>query len=183
MNKKSEKFISYIIIPLLLVSALACGTKNLPKENSSQDSRQDVKQNIKKDTSENKPECDSSLWKHIWKSERLEVFDWCKTVTGTIEEIKEDGDGDTHMHLRLDKGQENLVNERNEQKKNGCLIIEAICVNKILKKKAVQPCEGYVNNVLIPSEGSHVKVTGSYVKDSHNGWMEIHPITKLEIIN
>jgi len=187
LNGKVEKIISYIVIPLLLCSALTCGSKNVPKDNSTQqtnqNTKQDTKQNVSKEPSGYKPECDSALWKHVWKSERLEVFDWCKTVTGVIEEIKEDGDGDTHMHLRLDAGQENLVNDKNAEKKNGCLIIEAICVNKISKKKAVQPCEGLINNVLIPSVGSHVSVKGSYVKDSHNGWMEIHPITKLEIIN
>ena len=43
-------------------------------------------------------------------------------------------------------------------------------------------CKGYVNNVELPKVGDHVKVTGSYVIDSHNGWAEIHPITEIVII-
>jgi len=128
-------------------------------------------------------DCDSSLWQHVWGSERLKVYDICKTVSGVIEDSKADADGDQHMLLRLDKGYEKFINKRNVKKSNGCLVIEAICVNNITKTKAVKPCEGYVNNVTLPSIGDPVTVTGSYVKDLHKRWMEIHPITKLTIIN
>jgi hypothetical protein len=193
MNLIVKKIVSFIITPLMFGTSLMCGSKNTPQntsqntsQNNSQNNSKDVPQKInKKDSTPvtSSADCDSSLWKHVWKPDRLEVHDWCKTVTGIIEEINAEDDGDTHMLLRLDKGQEKLVNKRNKKKKDGCLVIEAICVNNIYKKKAVLPCQGYVNNVLIPPQGSHVRVTGSYVNDTSNGWMEIHPISKLEIIN
>ena len=67
-------------------------------------------------------------------------------------------------------------------KKQGDLVIEAVCINNITRKKAMGACRGYVNHVILPEIGDHVKVTGSYVIDSHNGWAEIHPITKIEKI-
>lgn len=128
-------------------------------------------------------DCDTTLWQHVYNPDRLEVVNSCLTVTGVIEETKADADGDQHMLLRLDKSFEQYVNERNIKKKNGCLVIEAICVNEVQKKKVGTACDGYVNNVVLPVVGAHVKVTGTYVNDTHNGWMEIHPITKIEVIN
>jgi hypothetical protein len=28
--------------------------------------------------------------------------------------------------------------------------------------------------------GAHVRATGTYVIDSHNGWAEIHPVSRIE---
>ncbi len=124
--------------------------------------------------------CDSTKWKYVYNPERLQVLDKCKIVTGVIEERNADEDGDEHMLLKLDKGQENLLLKKNYKKKEGDLVIEAVCVNKIKRKIAKGACTGYMNNVWLPSVGDHVRVTGSYVIDSHNGWTEIHPITSIE---
>ncbi|MBD0297147.1 MAG: hypothetical protein ICV51_04750 [Flavisolibacter sp.] len=124
--------------------------------------------------------CDTTLWKYVYNPKRLQVLDKCKTITGVIEERNADEDGDEHMLLKLDKGQENLLLKKNYKKKQGDLVIEAVCINKIKRKIAKGACTGYTNNVWLPSVGDHVRVTGSYVIDSHNGWTEIHPITSIE---
>ena len=124
--------------------------------------------------------CDSKLWNFVWEPQRLDVLDKCKAVTGVIVEKNADPDGDEHMLLKLDAGQESLLKKKNYTKKDGNLVIEAICINHITRKIAKGICKGYVNQVQIPNVGDHVKVTGSYVLDSHNGWTEIHPITKVE---
>ena len=118
----------------------------------------------------------------MYNASRLGIVDKCKTVSGVIEESNTDDDGDQHMLLKLDAGQENLLTKRNMKKKDGDLVIEAVCINNINKKKVGDVCNGYVNNVQLPKIGDHVKVTGSYVIDSHNGWPEIHPISKIEIL-
>ena len=125
-------------------------------------------------------DCDKNLWNFVWTPSRLQVLDKCKTVTGMIVERNADPDGDEHMLLKLDKGQENLLQKKNFTKKQGNLVIEAICINHITRKSAKGICKGYVNHVQLPNIGDHVRVTGSYVLDSHNGWTEIHPITKVE---
>lgn len=125
-------------------------------------------------------DCDPLKWKFVYNPSRLEVLDKCKVVTGVITERDSNEDGDEHMLLKLDPGQDDLLKKKNFSKKDGCLVIEAVCVNNITRKKVKGVCEGYVNNVLLPVVGDHVKVTGSYVLDSHNGWTEIHPISEVE---
>lgn len=119
--------------------------------------------------------CDTAQWNYVYDRERLEVVELCKTVTGTITERNADPDGDEHMLLKLDKGQDNLLKKKNYKKKDGCLVVEVVCVNNITRKRAMGACTGYINKVWLPSVGDHVQVTGSYVLDSHNGWTEIHP--------
>lgn len=128
------------------------------------------------------PACDPKLWNYVYNPARLEVIDKCKTVTGTIEESNAEDDGDQHLLLKLDAGQENLLKKKNIRKKSGDLVIEAICMNNITDKKVGGACNGYVNHVRLPKVGDHVKVIGSYVIDSNNGWAEIHPISKIEVI-
>jgi hypothetical protein len=118
----------------------------------------------------------------VYNPERLQVINKCKTVTGVIEESNADEDGDQHMLLKLDKGQHELLTKRNFKKKQGDLVIEAVCANKPTLKKVGHTCNRYINKIQIPQLGEHVKVIGSLVIDGHNGWVEIHPITKIEII-
>ncbi len=126
--------------------------------------------------------CDSSLWLHVYNSPRLQVIDQCKAVTGIIEESSADDDGDQHMLLKLDAGQENVVNKKNVKEKNGDLVIEVVCANSVTLSAAKAPCKGYLNNIQLPAVGAHVKVIGSYVIDSHNGWAEIHPVSKIDVL-
>ncbi|MGI8811268.1 MAG: hypothetical protein ACR2IH_01910 [Pyrinomonadaceae bacterium] len=101
-------------------------------------------------------------------------------VTGTIEELDQNEDGDTHMLLKLDPGQDDLLKKKNISKKDGDLVIEVVCANPVKAKKVGPACNGYSSGVHLPAVGEHVKVTGSYVLDSHNGWTEIHPVTSIE---
>ena len=134
-----------------------------------------------KDTSTS-ADCDLSLWKYVYNPERLEIIEKCKTVTGIIEESNADEDGDQHMLLKLDSGQGDLLTKRNVKKKQDDLVIEAVCINSPTLRKVGSTCEGYVNHIQLPKQGDRVKVTGTYVLDSHNGWTEIHPIMKIEML-
>jgi hypothetical protein len=124
--------------------------------------------------------CDASLWDHVYDPTRLQKLAPCLTVTGIVEESAADDDGDQHFLLRLDPGQGALVNKRNQKKKNGNLVVEIVCANPIKLQKAKSACAGYRNSIAIPATGSHVRATGTYVIDSHNGWAEIHPVSKLQ---
>ena len=86
------------------------------------------------------------------------------------------------MLLKLDNGQDDLLTKKNIKKKQGDLVIEAVCANKTTLLKVGNTCNGYINHIQLPKVGDHVRVTGSLVIDSHNGWAEIHPITKIEVI-
>ncbi|MGI8401188.1 MAG: hypothetical protein ACR2NS_06220 [Gemmatimonadaceae bacterium] len=124
--------------------------------------------------------CDASLWKRVYNPSRLQVLSQCKVVTGTIEEVGPDDDGDVHMLLKLDAGQDNLINKKNTKKKNGDLVIEVVCANTPTLAAAVQSCKGYKNSIAVPKNGARVKVSGSYVIDTHNGWAELHPVSEID---
>ena len=178
------KSISMMISILFIIQLGSCQTKHNKKHKKSEEQEQAnplpaLQKTTETITSEG---CDSNLWKYVYNGERLEIITKCKTATGVIEESNADDDGDQHMLLKLDNGQEDLLTKRNIKKKQGDLVIEAVCVNKVNLKKVGTTCDGYFNKIQIPVLGQHVKVTGSLVLDSHNGWNEIHPITKIEII-
>jgi hypothetical protein len=125
--------------------------------------------------------CDPEIWKHVYNPSRLKVIKDCITVSGVITESHAEADGDQHLLLKPDGGNENLLTRKNLKNKKGNLVIEAICVNNISEKKVGDACSGYINHIKIPSVGAHVKVSGSLVLDTHNGWNEIHPISKIEV--
>src|SRR5437762_2683140 len=52
--------------------------------------------------------CDPDLWKHVYNPSRLKVVNKCITATGVITESHAETDGDQHLLLKLDSGQENL---------------------------------------------------------------------------
>ena len=124
--------------------------------------------------------CDVSLWKHVYNPARLQQLSPCISVTGTVDESNADDDGDQHFLVKLDPGQPNLVNKRNQKKKNGDLVGEIVCANAVILKKAKLACAGYTNSIAIPKVGERVRMTGTYVIDLHNGWAEVHPVSKLE---
>lgn len=126
--------------------------------------------------------CDASLWKRVYNPKRLNKVSACITATGTITESSADPDGDQHFLVKLDRGQKELLNKRNKKKKDETLVVEIVCANPVKLKKVKRTCDGYRNSVMIPPVGAHVKVTGSYVIDGHNGWAEIHPASRIELM-
>lgn len=125
-------------------------------------------------------DCDASLWTHVYNPDRLQKLTPCIAVTGTVAVSLADDDGDQHFLLMLDAGQENLLTKRNQKKKSGFLVVEIVCANPIKLKKAKSACAGYTNRIALPNVGEHVRITGTHVIDSHNGWAEIHPVSRIE---
>ncbi len=126
--------------------------------------------------------CDASLWNHVYNPSRLQVVNSCVAATGVIEESNADDDGDQHLLLKLDPGQDQLLKKKNLKKMGGNLVVEIVCANHLMLKRARAACAGYVNQIAIPAVGAHVRVTGSYVVDTHNKWTEIHPVSQVQVI-
>ncbi|MGZ3573340.1 MAG: hypothetical protein ACXWND_15300 [Gemmatimonadaceae bacterium] len=159
---------------LFLVSILySCSTEKSTPQRVAQLSSAEVSQAVATG-------CDASLWNHVYSPKRLKQLASCVSVTGTIDESNVDEDGDQHFLLKLDPGQGTLVNERNDKKKSGDIVLEIVCANPTTMKKPSSACAGYSNPVAILPVGTHVRATGTYVLDTHNGWDEIHPVSKLE---
>ena len=163
------------LVSIILLSAFcAC---SLEKSNA-QSVRQDQKSDVSQPAATG---CDASLWDHVYSPARLHQLAPCVSVTGVVEESSVEADGDQHFLLRLDPGQDTLLNKRNQKKKGGDIVLEIVCANPTTMKKAKSACAGYTNPIRIPAVGAHVRATGTYVLDSHNGWVEIHPVSKLQV--
>jgi len=69
-------------------------------------------------------------------------------------------DGDVHIELKLDRGQEGLLSSGNARV-GGTLIVEIIPWDR--------------SRVLVPEVGQRIEVVGPWVDDTAHGWNEIHP--------
>jgi hypothetical protein len=125
-------------------------------------------------------QCDESLWNHVYHPERLQIVDRCKTVSGVIESKKPEADGDFHIRLKLDPQFSNLINAANVKGQLGDMVVEPVCQKAITQLDAISACSNFHQDINIPTVGSHVNVTGSYVLDKeHDRWSEIHPVTSI----
>ena len=123
---------------------------------------------------------------HIYLPTRLD-YKGCKTVRGTIQRVKVELDGDSHVRLQLDKQFQGLLTKQNYQKQAGDLIIEDVCRHKpsdpieIFAKLA---CHNYQSPFPSPIVGKRYEITGNYVVDDwHGSWAEIHGLAELKRLN
>lgn len=137
--------------------------------------------------------CDDTLWQHVYHSTRLIVKQQCITVTGTIVDatngkeadgVRHEADADTHGWLKLDSQYEGLLNPGNISNEGGNLVFEIVCKFVPPTQADAKPaCATYSTSIQVPPIGSHVRVVGSYVRDTnHAQWMEIHPVTSITVI-
>jgi len=128
------------------------------------------------------PQCDPTLWAHVWSPSRLKIVDDCITVTGVVTSVDQiTEDGDVHIWLHVDPEFAYLINENNIKYNGGNLVVEVICNQLPEDPVAKAACEGYENHIEIPALGTHVSITGSYVIDvAFQGHAEIHPITSIQ---
>ena len=172
--------------------------------NNNEDQLSDIPSNTGKDTSSNRfsssdgtasvlsspsvvtasestpGKCDDSLWNHVYNPSRLQIVDKCITVTGIIDSIRSERDGDLHIRLRLDSPHAHLVNQANQENQFGDLVLEPICIGKVTQATAISACQNFHQGIDIPAIDSHIQATGSYVLDKeHGNWAEIHPVTTM----
>lgn len=125
-----------------------------------------------------------TLMKHVYHSDRLVEEKGCITATGVIVKKLKEKDGDFHVRLKLDPGQDaDLINDTNVSVQGGSLVFEPICVNKVTQKSAMKACKKFHQKIGLPNKGDHVEVTGIHMLDTEHGWLEIHPVTKIKLLN
>jgi hypothetical protein len=135
-------------------------------------------------------QCDASIWQHVYAGDprrfktpqdRLHVIQDCITVTGVLFSSKPEPDGDLHIRLTLDLGEENLLNDKNRTDQMGKLVIEPVCERIPTQRDVVEEkaCDGYTLPLKIPAMGKHVSVTGPLVLDEEHGWLEVHGPTSI----
>lgn len=123
---------------------------------------------------------------HVYHSYRLHVLSACEHVTGIVEIIRVEADGDYHILVHVDPNQPDpqggaWINACNTTclggAEHGDLVTEPVCMHPITQADAVSACVGYSNPAVLPKVGDHVIVSGPWVKDNDHGWLEIHPAT------
>lgn len=136
--------------------------------------------------------CDPHLWGHVYHPERLVPVETCVTVTGTIVDatngrrkdgLRHEADGDCHGWARLDAPAAKFLNDGNRRSEGGNLVFEVICAFPVTQEDARAACRGCTSSIIIPAPGSHVAITGTLVRETkHDKWMEIHPVSKIEVL-
>ncbi len=111
--------------------------------------------------------CRSDPTANVWSPSRLKILSRCATVHGVILNSSKMDDGDYHIEMRLDSGEEILL-EIVPADQPGC---------KAGEKVNSGVCTGA--HIPTPKSGSDVTVTGPKVRDSANGYIEIHPVWRI----
>ena len=123
---------------------------------------------------------------NVYHPNRLLVKSPCTTVSGTVESIRSEDDGDVHFDIALDSQYANLLTPENTSQQHGWLVDEIVPADEPGCTPGTPPrpatgsydygiCTGADERT--PTIGSHVFVTGPYVLDEdHGGWAEIHPV-------
>jgi hypothetical protein len=122
-----------------------------------------------------------STQSHIYNPDRLVVYKDCQSVSGIVDRVIVEADGDFHIRLGLDAPYQNLTNSVNDSDQYGDLVLEIVCANPVTQSDAVDACQNYVNKITVPQEGQHIVAIGPYVLDTDHGWTEIHPVYSLSI--
>ncbi len=131
-------------------------------------------------TSPTTDKCVSDTLNHVYNPDRLQVLNVCQGVSGIVEKIIQEADGDVHIRLQVDQGFENLLNQANYDYQYGTLVLEVVCVYPVTQADAVQACSGYTNAIGLPSVNENISVVGQYVTDLDHGWNEIHPVFSIQ---
>jgi len=115
------------------------------------------------------PECRSgNVLSGASNAEDLRVLADCQDATGTVMHTKKMDDGDYKFFLKVDDSFKFLVNEKNNDKTDGFLVVEIVP-------------EDQNSAGALPKEGDHVHVWGAWVTDKPKGWHEIHPTWKVVV--
>ena len=116
--------------------------------------------------------------RYVYHPYRLVVQAACIRVTGTVEAIRREADGDVHILLALDPAYAHLLTPANQGVELGDLVVEPVCVHSVSQTDAIAVCASDPDPMgALPGVGDRVWMEGRYVFDSdHGGWAELHPL-------
>jgi hypothetical protein len=134
----------------------------------------------------------------VYFPSRLTVKKACATVSGTVDCVKQEPDGDIHVRLRPDPGFQGLLTPANafqqcDTEKDPHLVVEIIPQVGHLPFSDNSANDGGFVTPAAPMAGDHVTVTGPYVWDSNElhdliypgkdvkDWAEIHPAWNITV--
>jgi len=128
--------------------------------------------------------CNPSFERFTYNPARLVRLADCVSVTGVVEVVRNERDGDLHVLFKVDSAYSGMLNAVNIQRQHGDLILEPDCVGgAVTQADAIGPCQGAVAppGFNLIRAGARLKVTGPFVTDTEHGWNEVHPVEKVEV--
>ena len=78
--------------------------------------------------------------RYVYHPSRLAVQAACIRVTGTVEAIRHEADGDLHILLALDSAYVHLLRPANQGEELGDLVVEPVCVRSVSQTDAIALC-------------------------------------------
>jgi hypothetical protein len=115
----------------------------------------------------------------VYNPSRLAVQAACIRVSGTVEAVRHEADGDLHILLALDPAYTRLLTPANQGEELGDLVVEPVCVRSVSQADAKGTCASDPDpfSGSFPAVGEAVWMEGRYVFDlGHGGWAELHPL-------
>ena len=135
----------------------------------------------------------------VYVPQRLQVLDRCSTVSGIVDCLRAEPDGDIHLRLRLDPQFAGLLTPANSlqtcaNQQEPHLVVEIIPQHPqgVLFRDNNADDGGFVTPAT-PAPGDHITVTGPHVLDRNilhriiyqgrpaENWAEIHPAWAIRI--
>jgi hypothetical protein len=115
--------------------------------------------------------------RYVYNPTRLKVLAACRRVTGTVEIVRIEADGDLHILVRLDAADRSMPTPANANEQ-GDLVVEPVCVRSVSQADAVVVCRADPDPLQsLPTVGMRVALEGRYVLDTEHGdWAELHPL-------
>ncbi len=117
--------------------------------------------------------------RYVYNPSRLAVHAACIRVTGTVEAVRKEADGDFHILLAPDLAFRYLLRPANQGEELGDLVVEPVCVRSVTQTDAIAVCASDPDPLPppYPTVGQHVWMEGRYVFDlEHGSWAELHPL-------
>ena len=135
----------------------------IPKEEQKKVDEQDVK-TVEEHKSSKGDNCrDGNVLDGASNEADLKVLAECQDATGDVMHTKKMNDGDYKFLVKVDDKYGFLVNDKNDEKTDGLLVVEVV------------PKDQDITKVDLPKEGDKVHIWGAWVTDKPKGWHEIHP--------
>jgi len=139
------------------------GEKPIPKDEQKKVEDQDKKTTEEHKSSKTDNCRDGNVLDGASNQEDLRVVADCQEAVGDVMHTKKMDDGDYKFFLKLDDNYKFLINDKNNEKTDGFLVVEVV------------PKDQDIKSVDLPKEGDKVHIWGAWVTDKPKGWHEIHP--------
>jgi hypothetical protein len=123
---------------------------------------------IKEHKAENDKDCKGgNVLEGASNEEDLKVLSECQEAVGEVVHTKKMDDGDYKFLLDVEDKYKYLLNEKNDDKTDGYLVVEIV------------PPDQDSKDIVLPDSGDKVHIWGAWVTDKPKGWHEIHPAWKV----